>query len=166
MINQTDATLKEVLSQASSTEAVKLLPWCISTVVPFYYISEATTMTAQQDKGISIVSRPHPTVPEPDPHGLLVPGPPGVLTPPLVTSPPPVSSLPDISVAGTLLLGCPTGGLANPDEVVTSSSKSTEDWTSSDIGLLKGNMANSDLDMASRDCLSCSDTDHISMQTA
>ena len=31
MINQTDATLQEVLSQVSSTKAVKVLPWCVST---------------------------------------------------------------------------------------------------------------------------------------
>ena len=60
----------------------------------------------------------------------------------------------------------PTRGPADPDdETVTGSSKNTEDWTSSDLGLLKGNMADSDLDTASGDCLSCSDTDDISMWT-
>ena len=61
----------------------------------------------------------------------------------------------------------PTSGPVNPDdEAVTSSSKSTEDQTSSDSDLSKGNMADSNLDMASQDCLSCSDTDDVSMQTA
>ena len=59
----------------------------------------------------------------------------------------------------------PTRCPANPDdEGVTGSSKSTEDQASSDSS--KGNMADSDLDTASRDCLSCSDTDDVSMQTA
>ena len=66
MIDQTDATLQEVLSHVSSMEAIKLLPWCISMVVPLHYISEATTTAAQQEKGISIVSGPCPTVPEPE----------------------------------------------------------------------------------------------------
>ena len=242
MIDQTDATLQEVLSQVSLMEAVKLLPWCISTVVPFCYISRAATAAAQQDKGILIISRPCPTVPEPEPHDSPVLGPSGVLTPPPVTFPLPVSSLPDIPLAGTPLLGypfadlaipskgkqdhsprdssnclhakrthitspevevgsdhsstqgnnhmpdltletrtssrqqrqessspssSPTRGLANPDdEAVAGSSKSTEDWTSSDSGSSKGNMADSDLDTASGECLTCSDTDDVSTQTA
>ena len=56
MINQTDATLLEVLSQASSMEAVKLLPWCISMAVPLLYTSNAASMAAHQDEGISIAS--------------------------------------------------------------------------------------------------------------
>ena len=43
----------------------------------------------------------------------------------------------------------PTRGPADPDdEAVAGSSKSTEDWTSSDSGLSKGNMTDSDLDTA------------------
>ena len=45
------------------------------------------------------------------------------------------------------------------------SSKSTEDQTSSDSGLSKGNMADANLDMASGDCLFCSDTDDVLMRT-
>ena len=58
MIHQTDTTLQEVLSQASSMEAIKLLPWCISAVVPFCYISRAATMAVQQDEGASIMFGP------------------------------------------------------------------------------------------------------------
>ena len=111
MIDQTDATLQEILFQVSSTEAVKLLPWCISVVVSFCYISRDAAKAAQQDEGIPIVSRPCPTVPEPELHGLLVPGPSGGLTSPTVTSPLPVSSLPDIPLAGTPLMGCPFADL-------------------------------------------------------
>ena len=107
MINETDATLQEVLSLASTTEAIKLLPWCVSVVVPFHYIRRAAAMTAQQDEGISIVSGPCPTVPEPELHGLPVPGPSGGMTPPLVTCPLPIPSLADILLAGTPLLEHP-----------------------------------------------------------
>ena len=105
MIDQTDVMLQEVLSQASSMEAIKLLPWCISMVVPLYYICEVTATAAQQDVVISIVSGPCPTVPESEPHGSPVPGPSGVPTPSPVTSPSPVSSLLDIPLEGTPLLG-------------------------------------------------------------
>ena len=56
--DQTDATLQEMLSQASSMETLKLLPCCLSMVVPFHYIGKTTTTAAQQDEGISITSRP------------------------------------------------------------------------------------------------------------
>ena len=72
---QTDATFQEVLSQASSMEAVKLLPWCISAVVPFCYVSGAITIAAQQGKGIPTISGPCPTAPEPEPCCSPVPGP-------------------------------------------------------------------------------------------
>ena len=58
--------LPEVLSQVSSTEAIKLLPWCVSAVVPFHYIGGAATMAAQHE-GIPITSGPCPTAPEPEP---------------------------------------------------------------------------------------------------
>ena len=55
---------------------------------------------------------------------------------------------------------------ANPDEgMATDSSKSTRDETSSDSGSSRGNMAASDLDTASGDCLSCWDTDEVSVWT-
>ena len=69
MINQTAAALQEVLSQAGLTEAIKLLPWCVSAAVPLCYIREAATMAAQQDKGVSIASGSFPSVPESEPHG-------------------------------------------------------------------------------------------------
>ena len=113
---QTDATLQEVLSQVSSVEAIKLLAWCVSVVVPFCYISRATTMAALQDEGIPIASRPCTTVPGPKPHGLPVPGPPRLLTLPFVTSSLLVSSLADIPLAGIPLLGCPFANLTIPSK--------------------------------------------------
>ena len=114
MSNQTNATLREVLSQVSSMEAIKLLPWCISTAVPLHCISEVATMATHQDKGISIASEPCPTAPEPESLSLLVPGPSGVLTTPPVMSPLPVFSIPDIPLDGTPLLGCSFAGLTFP----------------------------------------------------
>ena len=61
----------------------------------------------------------------------------------------------------------PTRCPADPDyEVVTGSSRSTEDQASSDLSLSKGNVDDSNLDMASGDCLSCSETDDVSMWPA
>ena len=56
---------------------------------------------------------------------------------------------------------------ANPDDgTAAGSSKSIGDQTSSDSGSTRGNMADFNLDTASGDCLSCSDTDEVSIQTA
>ena len=109
MIDQTDATFQEVFSQASLTEAVKLLSWCIPVVVPFHYISGTVITAAQQDKGISTISKPCLTRSEPElePHGSLAPGPSGGLTPLPGTSPLSMPSLPDIPLAGTPLVGHP-----------------------------------------------------------
>ena len=58
----------------------------------------------------------------------------------------------------------PIRALANPDdEAVAGSPKSTRDQTSSDSGSSRGNMADSNLDTASGNCLSCSDTDEVSI---
>ena len=114
MINQTNTTLQEVLSQASSTEAITLLPWHISAVVSLHYISKAATMAVHRDEGISIASEPCPTVPEPEPHGSLGPGPSGVLTLPPVMCPLPAFSIPNIPLDGTPLLGCSFAGLTIP----------------------------------------------------
>ena len=115
MINQTDGTFQEVFSQASLTESIKLLPWCISVAVPFCYISRPVTIAAQQDEGIPTISNHCPTASEPEPHGSLAPGPSGGLTPPPGIPPLPVSSLPDIPLADTPLMGCPF-----PDFLVSS----------------------------------------------
>ena len=59
------------------------------------------------------------------------------------------------------------GGLADPDnDVAAGSSESTRDKASSDSSSSRGNLGDSDLDTASGDGLSCSDTDEISVRTA
>ena len=50
--------------------------------------------------------------------------------------------------------------------MVTGSSKSTGNQASSGSGSSRGNLADSDLATSSGDCLSCSDTDEVSVQTA
>ena len=107
MTDQTDATFQEVFSQFSSTEAVKLLPWCVSLAVPFHYISGTMTTAAQQDENIPTVPQPCPTAPKPESYGSPTPGTFGSPIPPPRASPLPVSSLPDIPLVGTPLVGCP-----------------------------------------------------------
>ena len=53
MAEKVDATFQEVFSEMSSTDSVRLLPWCISTaanpgMIPIHYMSEALTTTVQQ----------------------------------------------------------------------------------------------------------------------
>ena len=61
----------------------------------------------------------------------------------------------------------PTRGLAYPsDGVAAGSPKSTGDQVSSDSGSSRGSSVDSNLDTATWDCLSCSDTDEISVRTA
>ena len=102
-----------MFSQKSLMEAIKLLPWCISVVVPFCYTSGALSTATQQDEGISIMSKPHMTASEPEPesHGLPVPGPPRGLTPTPGTSFLLVPSLPDIPLSGAPLIGHPFSNL-------------------------------------------------------
>ena len=58
----------------------------------------------------------------------------------------------------------PTGGLAHPnDAVVAGSPKNTRDQVSSGSSLPRGSSVYSDQDTASEDCLSCLDTNEISM---
>ena len=76
LLDQTDATFQEVFLQASLMKAIRLLLFCITVAVPFHYISGIVANVSQQDEGIPAMSEPHPT--EPDPHALLVPGPPVV----------------------------------------------------------------------------------------
>ena len=73
-------------------------------------------MDIHEDEGISIASKICPTVPEPEPHGSLAPGPSGFLTPLLVMSPLPMFSIPDIPLDGTPLLGCSFAGQAIPQK--------------------------------------------------
>ena len=114
MIDQSDATLQEVLSQVSSMEAIKLLPWCVSMAVPLGYMSKAATIATHQDEGASIASEACPTTPEPEPCGSPVPGPSGVLTPQQAMSLLPGFSMPDIPLDGTPLLGHSFAGLTIP----------------------------------------------------
>ena len=61
----------------------------------------------------------------------------------------------------------PTRATVNPEDgTVARSSKSTRDQASSDSESSRENVDDSDLHTASRDCVSCSDTEKVSVQTA
>ena len=111
MAKEVDATFQEVFSQASLTDSIKLLPWCISSTFPLCYMSEALATTMQQDEDIPTST----TVPEPE--GSLAPGPsntPAHQTGPLLL---PVPPLPDIPFVGTPSNGCPFAGfIASPTQ--------------------------------------------------
>ena len=73
-------------------------------MVSLCYIGEAATTATHQDEGVSIAS-------DPEPCGLPVPDPSGVLSPPLAMSLLPVFSIPDIPLDGTPWLGHSFAGL-------------------------------------------------------
>ena len=61
----------------------------------------------------------------------------------------------------------PTRATIDPEDgTAVGSLKNTKDQTSSDSELSRENVDNSDLDTASGDCILCSDTDKVSIQTA
>ena len=47
MAQQGNTAFQEIFAMASPAESIKLLSWCISSVVPFHYISEALAVTTQ-----------------------------------------------------------------------------------------------------------------------
>ena len=51
MTKEVDTTFQVVFSQISSTDSVKLLPWCISSAVPLHYMNEVLATAAQQREG-------------------------------------------------------------------------------------------------------------------
>ena len=107
-------------------EAVKLLPWCISAVVPLCYISEVASMATHQDDGISITSKSCSPAPRSESHSLPVPGQSGSPTPPPMMFPLPVLSIPNIPSDGTPLWGCLFAELTIPP-------KGKWDHTTSDL---------------------------------
>ena len=61
----------------------------------------------------------------------------------------------------------PTRTTADPDDgTVTGSSRSTGDQASSDSDSSRDNVASSDMDTTTGDCISCSDTNGVTIQTA
>ena len=56
----------------------------------------------------------------------------------------------------------PTRAIADPDDgTVAASLRSTGDQSSFDSDLSRENVVDSDMDTASRDCITCSDTDKV-----
>ena len=52
MAEEADTTFQEVFSQASSTDSIELLLWCISSTVCLCYMSEVLATTTQQEEDI------------------------------------------------------------------------------------------------------------------
>ena len=109
MAEETDATFQEVFSQASSTDMVKLVPWCISSAIPLCYMNEVLATMVQQREDIAVTT----TAPEPEGSQALAPSD----SPSHQTGTPhlPVPPLLDIPFVGTSLVGCPfTGFIVDP----------------------------------------------------
>ena len=52
MAGEANTTFPEVFSQASLTYSIKLLPWCVSSTVPLYYISKVLYTVMQQEEDV------------------------------------------------------------------------------------------------------------------
>ena len=111
MVKQADATFQEVVSQVSLTNSIKLLPWCFSSVVPLYYMSNVLATTTQQKEDIPATI----TVPKPEGSQAVDPSD----SPASQTETPslPVPPLPDIPFVGTPSVVCPFSGFtADPTQ--------------------------------------------------
>ena len=52
MTQEGNTTFQEVFSMVNLTDSIKLLSWCISSAVPFHYMSEALATAMQQGKNV------------------------------------------------------------------------------------------------------------------
>ena len=101
MAEESNSTFQKVFSQMSSTDSIKLLPWCVSSAVALHYINEVLATAAQWEEDIPWTA----TVPDPESSQVLNPpdspahhtGIPTPLVPPLL----------DIPIVGTPLVGHP-----------------------------------------------------------
>ena len=60
MIQEGNATFQEVFSMVNFTDLIKLLPWCVSSAVPFCYVGEVLATTMQQGKMFNLLPQ-HPS---------------------------------------------------------------------------------------------------------
>ena len=95
MTQEGNATFQEVFSIASLTDLIKLLPWCVSSTVPFHYMSKALSTAVQQGKNVQS------TAAAPEPEGSLPPDPSSSPAHLKGTPPPLIPVLPDIPFVGT-----------------------------------------------------------------
>ena len=95
-MEQTDATFPEVVSQVSSADYIKSLPWHISVAVPLYYMSGMMATATQQDEDVPAAFKPE---------GSPAPGPLSSPVHPPRTPPLPVPPLLDIPMVGTPPVG-------------------------------------------------------------
>ena len=95
MTQEGNATFQEVFSMVSLADLIKLLPWHVSSAVPFCYVGEALATTVQQGENVQS------TTAAPQPEGSLAPGPLSSPAHPTGTLPPLMPLLPDIPFVGT-----------------------------------------------------------------
>ena len=104
-----DAILQELFSQTDSTNSVKLVPWCVSTVVPLNYMNKALATAVQQRENSPATT----TAPESDGSQALASSDSPAHQ---VGSPPlPVPPMLDIPFVGTPTVSFPFAGfMVNP----------------------------------------------------
>ena len=123
MAEEADVIVQEVCSQVSSTNSMKLLPWCISSAVPLHYMNKALATAAQQEEDVPATI----TVPKSEGSQALHPSD----SPNCQTGTPPLPLLPflDIHFVCTPPVGHPFAGF--------SASPTQKKWDHSSIGNLR-----------------------------
>ena len=101
MTQEGNATFQEVFSIASPTDSIKLLPWHVSTPVPFCHMSKALATAMQQGESIPT------TATAPKPEESLAPSHSSSPAHHTRTPLPLIPLLPDIPLVGTPPVGCP-----------------------------------------------------------
>ena len=175
MAQEGNIAFQEFFAMASLAESIKLLPWCISSAVPPHYISEALAATMWLGENTPATTAAWRPEESPTPGSLSSP------TSLTATHPPQAPFLTDLPFVGT-----PHGTISEKkgqelvsppssptratidleDRTAARSLKSTKDQTSSDSESSRENVDDSNLDTASRDCISCSVTYEVSISTA
>ena len=111
MTKEPDATFYEVFFLLSSTNSIKLPPWCFSSAVPLHYMSDALATAMQQEEDVPA------TIAAPELEGSQAPDPSDSPVHQTETLPLPVPPLLDIPFVGTPLVGCPFAGfIAGPTQ--------------------------------------------------
>ena len=104
-----NATFHEDFSQASSTDVMKLLPWCFSSTVPLHYMSNVLAIAMQQEEDFPV------TIAVPEPEKSQAPDPSDSPVHQTETLPLQVPPLQDITFVGIPPVGYPFAGfIASP----------------------------------------------------
>ena len=107
-LNRQMPTFKRSFPQASLTDSIKLLPWCVSSTIPLHYMSNALATATEQEEVIPV------SIAVPKPEGSQAQDPSDSPAHQTETPPLPVPLLLDIPFVGTALVGCPFAGCIAP----------------------------------------------------